>query len=268
MDRENCPHCGRPSLFPNVDLADDPAETDKLDTRFKEVERECDSRGCQSLASDFANACENSAAVFHCGILKLFRQTGTGTEVFETYHDLEQLRLQAGAAGKYDWRKLRPQAEIELLGSDRHLNRLHYACLSLNGQGLFSYGECAIQLREAMIAHRASCFEGNTAVLYHAHHGFSAFLRSSWQNRHKLCLAVLGSQIKPTTSSGEFAGILVEIGPQPEEDRFIEVHIFGPMTARTFEFITIDSKNHKPAQRHLRNTIVEKLNGITQVIIR
>ena len=47
-----------------------------------------------------------------------------------------------------------------------HIEKLHYACLSVGWDALTHYGDCIVKLDEQMIGHRASCFEGNTAVIF------------------------------------------------------------------------------------------------------
>jgi hypothetical protein len=166
--RTHCPHCGRPQYFPNVDLAKAPGEKAKLQARYEATMTDAERRGCKDNVNRFAAACTGAAAVFACSLLRLRRAIASGTEIYETYHDLERLRLRTSPPGDLNWTKLRPQAEIELLGSHEHLDKIHYACLSIDGAGLSSYGDCTVRLSERMIAHRASCFQGNTAVLYHA----------------------------------------------------------------------------------------------------
>lgn len=267
LSRTTCPHCGRPQLFPNVALARDTKETQKVDSRLAEVVAKSIGRNCELTIQQFASACSKTVAVFTCPLEKLHREVATGTKLFETYHDLERLRLKTSQPANFDWAKLRPQAEIELLGSAEHLDKLHYACLSLDGRGLESYGDCTVVLADNMIAHRASCFEGNTAVIFAQNHDFSQFLRSDWQSRNKMCLAVGGDRIGASTVENDFPGILVECGKEAVDDRFIEVHVFGPMTAKTFRSVKIDATSHSSRQQVLSEAVQEKLTGITFEVV-
>lgn len=260
--RTSCPHCGRPQFFPNVDLAKDPVEKQKLDARFQSAMSDCKLRGCEAIADKFTAACTHAVAVFACKLLKLHREIATGTQLWETYHDLERLRLQAATPGDFDWAKLRPQAEIELLGSHEHLDKIHYACLSIGGDGLSSYGECVVQLADPMIAHRASCFEGNTAVIYGIEHDFSRFLRCEWDDRNIMCSAVFSEQIDPSTNESDFSGILIQVAASSEDDRFIEVHIFGPMTAKSFQSVRVDITDLSEDEKVLLDAIKQKLIGV------
>ncbi len=262
VSRTFCPHCGRPQLFPNVALAENAFELNKLNSRYEKALAESKNRNCEAIFNEFTAACNQSVAIFACEILRLFRELATGSQLWETYYDLERIRLNTTAAGKLNWDTLRPQAEIELLGSHHHLDKIHYASLSLNGNALVNYGNCTVQLAERMIAHRASCFEGNTAVLYADHHDFSSFLRCAWGNRSRICVSVFAGQLKPSTVEADFPGILLANSTRAEDDRFIEVHVFGPMTAHTFESVRVDGTNLTRKERLLLQTIKEKCNGV------
>lgn len=44
-----------------------------------------------------------------------------------------------------------------------------------------------------------------------------------------------------------------------EEDRFIEVHVFGSMTARSFESVCVEKKKRSQQERVLLTAVNEKL---------
>lgn len=268
LTRTDCPHCARPQIFPNVTLAKTPTEKSKLATRCLEAKAAATKKGCTDTNDDFESACASTKAVFSCALQRLHRATATGTQIYETYHDLERLRLRMSVDDELDWQKLRPQAEIELLGTHIHLDKIHYACLSLDGIGLSSYGECTVQLADNMIAHRATCFEGNTAVIFDKFHDFSAHLRCEWDDRHRICVAVFSDYIESSTDKAKYPAILLEVGARSEDDRFIEVHVFGSMTTKTFQSVHIDTRKHSKQDAVLLEAIVEKLAGVPVEIIK
>lgn len=216
------------------------------------------------ILQEFEQSCEKSHAVFNCPLSKLHREISSGTDVFETYYDLERLRLRSETPSTFNWAKLRPQAEIELLGNEKHINQLHYAALSLDGRGLDGYGECTVQFNEAMISHRATCFEGNSALLFAEKQDFNGFLRSSWQDRGRLCVAKIGGKLDNSMSAHDFPGILLKKGPSQTEDEFVEIHIFGTITAQTFQSVEIAISKNSNRHRTLWKAVKEKLdkNGI------
>jgi len=260
LSRETCPHCGRGLFFPNVDLAQTPIERKKLEERYETAMNNAKLRGAEAAARLFAVACQSSVAVFACPVLKLHRAIASTTDIFETYYDLERLKLRADTPANepFDWARLRPQAEIELLGDHHNIDKLHYACLSIDGHGLESYGDCIVQLATDMISHRASCFEGNTAVLFKKNHTFEKFLRSGWAERHKLCISMVEERLDPACKESDFPGTLIQIVGDPVQDKFVEVHVYGPMTARTFGVVRVNISKHRKKERLLLQAIREK----------
>jgi len=257
--RTSCPHCARPQLFPNVFVADSPEETQKLQKRFSEAETRCAAEDRANELARFHTAVARSHALFNCSLERLHREIASGTDIFETYYQLEELRLRVTGHPDLDWEKLRPLAEIELLGSHRHIEQLHYACLSLDWEGLTSYGHCVVKLEERMISHRASCFEGNTAVIYYIARDFDRSLRSTWSDRGMLAAAIFANRLPKGVSDAQFSGILVAPGGDPADDEFIEVHIFGTMTVRSFAAVKFPPSIAEQHESVLRDQIIEKL---------
>lgn len=271
LDKEHCPHCALPSLFPNVTLAKQPQEFQKLDRRYREALGAADTRGCRAVVDQFTNECRNTTAVMRCELMRLHLQIASGSEIFAPYYDLERLRLRSSVSNGFNYEKLRPQAEIELLGNEKHVGLIHYACLSLDGQGLSSYGNCIITLAEPMVGHRATCFEGNTAVIYAIESNFDDFIRSDWANRHLICTAVMAGQLNSTKHTTDFPGILARPDPnnQSENDVFIEVHIFGSLTAHSFESVVLVTASPRKGDRVYRTAVIEKLRscGVTVSVV-
>ena len=101
-----------------------------------------------------------------------------------------------------------------------------------------------------MIAHRCSCFEENTAVFWKNNKEFPLGKRSDWDNRYKLCVTKLGGQIDKTSQASDFPRILLCKGKTPLDDNFIECEIFGPITARTLQSVTICLKDLRSKRRY------------------
>lgn len=259
--RTNCPHCGQPLIFPNVTRAELETERQKLKDKFEAASNDCLTNGTEDPFNELLMATSSSHALFACPLLKLHQLVASGTDIFATYYQLEELRLRVSKPANLDWQKLRPQAEIELLGSDQHIKQLHYACLSLDWQSLSNYGDCVVQLSDSMIEHRASCFDGNTAVIFFNERGFENHLRSSWTERGKLCCIVLADQLTKDTKPTEFPDLLVVNKGDSTDDEFVEVHIFGPMTVRTFAEVRFNTATHGRREDVYREAIIEKLKA-------
>jgi len=152
LSRTQCPHCAQPQPFPNVRLAEQEVEHRKLRDRYEQAWKDSRRRGLEKIVAEFESVCGASLAVCNCSVTKLFREIATGNDIFECYHDLERLRVRSERPVGYGFQRLRPQAENELMGSEQHLDKLHYAALSLDGSGLDSDGDCTITLRSLFIA--------------------------------------------------------------------------------------------------------------------
>ena len=239
LDRTSCPHCGGATICPNVRLADTAEEKAALDRRYRDALHLTSNRA--NVVQQFEDATSKSRAVMGATIKKLLELATGLYEVYATYYDLLDLRfLRLADAGQPDWSKRRSQAEIELLGSKKHIDQLHYAALSIDGHSLPTYGECTIWLSDKMIAHRATVFEGNSALFIHRKIlDFPPGWRATWAERAKLCVAKLANRITPSTQSHDFPEILLKPGSNGLDDEFVEVHVFGEMTIRTFEKVLV-----------------------------
>jgi hypothetical protein len=65
--------------------------------------------------------------------------------------------------------------------------------------------------------------------------------RANWKERARLAVAKHGGRLTGGMRDREFAPLLLSPGPpgKPEEDEFVEVHIYGPITRRTLEKVTL-----------------------------
>ena len=127
-----------------------------------------------------------------------------------------------------------------------NMDEIRFAALSLDGFGLDNYGACSLVLREEMIAHRASVFDENSVTfMEHREIGvrdansLPAGYRAPWADRHRLCVAKLARNLDSSTQSAEFGSLLLKPAETSADDNFVEVHVFGPMTIRTFAQVKV-----------------------------
>ncbi|MFL6273792.1 MAG: hypothetical protein ACJ74G_01170 [Blastocatellia bacterium] len=253
-----CPHCGRPGLFPNVRLAETPAERAALNRRYQAAMKDSAARGAMSPVNDFEKVIADSKAVISRPLGELQRLATSDHELYATYYELTEggVRLPKGEK----WDTLRAVADKALFLS--YEKQVRFAALTLDGKGLFNYGECAIVLRTDYIAHRASVFEENT-VLFMKHHKIQMSkadklptgYRATWDERGKLCVAKLYKSIDAGMRPDEYSTLLLQQGATSEDDQFVEAHIYGPMTIRTVEQVVLDPR----LKRHQRATILKAL---------
>jgi hypothetical protein len=247
---ERCPHCAQPGLFPNVRVAEVKEEQQALEQRYREALWAAAGRGAQDVVAEFETAVGASKAVMARPMRELDRLSASDQEIIPTYYGLlkGQVRLPHGN----EWDGLRGVADEALFpGYKEHIR---FAALSLDGKGLPGYGECFFVFQEGMIGHRASVYEENSAVSLKKH-GYPSppGHRATWPERSRLCVAKLAGALDASTRQDEFPSLLLQQGTTPEEDRFVEVHIWGPMTIRTIERILIPRPRSQAVRKSLRD---------------
>lgn len=77
--------------------------------------------------------------------------------------------------------------------------------------------------------------------------------RATWERRGQLCAAKLAGKIDKDTQPDDFAALLMGQGRKPEEDEFVEVHIWGPMTVRTIEKVVYVRRRKAYSQTILKS---------------
>ncbi|HEX6864714.1 MAG TPA: hypothetical protein VF414_17925 [Thermoanaerobaculia bacterium] len=188
---------------------------------------DAEGRGRGAEVRNFEARTAASRAVVNRSALEAARLASSDRELQSTFYELlkAQVRLPYGE----EWDRLREIADAALFTGYRETIR--FAALSLDGAGLFHYGDCSLELREDMIAHRASVFEENSTLFLKQHH-YDPPLghRATWGDRSKLCVSKLAGELRESSSEPEFSVLLLSPGETPAEDRFVEVHIWGPLS--------------------------------------
>lgn len=241
LSLERCPTCGRPGFFSNVIAAETPAEHLALTERYEIAKQKMIASGSENTLQSFQDAIAGSTAVMARSLIELHRLVSSDQEVYSTYYKLidSGIRLPEGRK----WDVLRSLTDTALFPN--YKEQIRFAALSLTDTGLLSFGDCFITLRTEMIAHRATVFEENS-ILFMKHHNINLWsaanlprgFRATWKDRALLCVAKLHGRLLEARDD-EYARILLEQGSTSEEDQFVEVHIWGPMTIRTVSNVTL-----------------------------
>ena len=234
-----------------------PAERAALEARYQASLKDAESRGARKVLDDFEAAARGSKAVITLPFRELERLSSSDKEIFSTFYQLIRGEVVPPHGNK--WASLRRLADEALFPGTRE--SIRFAVLSLDGAGLPHYGDCSFVLRESMIAHRASVYEENSAVLMKKH----AYMpppghRATWGERSKLCAAKLGKEVESSTMPAEFPGLLLRPGATSEEDRFVEVHIWGPITIHTIERVVVVAP--RKGQRSAYNAFRDRLRAV------
>jgi hypothetical protein len=250
-----CPHCGRPALFPNVRAAEEPDQKDALRARYDDAVKAAAGRGSGAEVVAFEAACAASMAVLARPLGEVQRLARSDDEGYATYYQLTEAEVRIPSGDRWDaLRRLTDEAI-----HPGYRAEIRFAALSLDGSGPRNYGDCSVVLRDEMIEHRATVFEENS-VLFMMRNAVRIDnideairgRRATWIDRTRLCVAKLAARLSATTKPADHAGLLLENGATSADDSFVEVHVFGPMTARSFERIQVERSGAKRARGKIR----------------
>jgi hypothetical protein len=251
LERTTCPHCARPALYPNVRAAELAVERQALADRYRAALQDSDTRGCRPVVEAFEVETGKSKAVIARSLEEADRLASSDQQLYSTYYRQIEAELRLPDGSKWD--KLRRLADAALFSEGAR--DVRFAALALDGSGLPGYGECSLVLREDMIGHRASVFEENSAIFMKKnHYEAPAGHRATWSDRGKHCVAKLAQEIDSATPPARFPEILLRPGASPEEDHFVEVHVWGPLSRRAFERVVL-----VPGTRRPRRSVVKAL---------
>ncbi len=265
LAKERCPHCALPGLFPNVRAAQHEKEIQALEDRYTRALVAADGRGCKAIVQTFAQAMTTTQAVINRPIGEVQRLANSDNEVYATYYQLSNSGVKIPSDEVWDKRRAATD-DLLLTG---YKESIRFAALTLDGEGIWHYGACALILKEHMIGHRASVFEENS-VMFMQHHGIRVFdadtlpqgFRAGWEERQKLCVAKLAGKLMPGSVAPDFSYILLAQGARPEQDEFVEVHIWGPLTRRTFDRVVIKKGKRRSAATVMLKALREKLREV------
>jgi len=214
-----------------------------LDKRYKSAIKQAKSRQCDNIIFDYENSISaRSKAVICRPLSEIERLAKSDNEIYSSYYKLLDagLKLPSGS----EWDILRRPAEDALFPG--YKERIRVGSLSLTNEGSKNYGECAFVLRNDMIAHRTSVFEENCVIFMKRHRILVSEIdnlpkgyRAVWSERGKLAAVKAAGNIDKDTETNKYQEILLYNAPNSKDDRFVEVHVNGSITARTMEHVTV-----------------------------
>lgn len=222
---------------------EDKSEIQAVQARVHAAEQAAAARGCLGQWQEFVAAAAEARAVICRPFPELERLAHTDSEAISTYYKL----LHAGARlpSGDQWERLRHEADTALFREYR--DEIRFGALSLDGKGVANYGEVSMVCANHMIAHRATVFETNSALFFRDQRAQGneppnlAGYRARWSERGKLAGAKCAPLIDAHTTWTGWPEILLKNSPDAEKDEFVEVHIYGSLTRRSLDRVSIDS---------------------------
>jgi hypothetical protein len=235
-----CPHCAEPSLHPNVAVARKEAAI--LDGRYRDVIGKL-ADPVRAIAAKFSGL--PTVAVINRTIEQSIELALNDHRLLPTYYQMLRGEFRVPTGDRWD--RLRFATDSALFPGFHE--DVRFAALSMNCDGLWNYGEVVWILKEHMIERRASVFEENS-VLWMKHHNIrvddAASLpegyRATWADRGRLCVIKLGHYLDESTTDQGLSELLLSHGATSDEDRFVEVHIHGPISIRTVNAMVVSSR--------------------------
>jgi len=234
-----------------VRAAETVAERNALAERYSLSVEAAAVRGCAEVLRSFEDSACSSKAVIARPLAQTEQLTCSDDQLYSTYYKLIEAEVRLPSGDKWD--VLRRVADAILFPG--YEKEIRFAALSMDGIGASTYGECSLVLRDSMIAHRASVFEGNSAwLLKQWRYDLTSGFRATWEQRSMLCVAKLAAQLQAEATPEDFAEILLCPGPIAEEGRFVEVHILRGLTRRSLEKVMIASppRGGRPGSTRLK----------------
>ena len=87
INLDRCPHCARPGLFPNVQMAKQGDEVDALETRYQEAVDKADARNCEAILKDLEkHVAQKSKSVICRPLEESLRMANSDRELYSTYY--------------------------------------------------------------------------------------------------------------------------------------------------------------------------------------
>ncbi len=234
VNLDHCPTCHLQVQAPNVRMAEHPDEKSALQLRFSNAQTHSQRNGTKHEWQQLLTCLQQTQAVINLDISTLDKLLSSSNVLYASYQQQVQAGTRTPAAFEHDANRI--AVESRLYGS--FSNRIIYAALSPDGNGLWSYGEITITLKTASIAHRASILEENSYDFMRKHRipvidpDFPLGYRSNWADRHLLGSAKLAKELQPGMTSHELNALVIHSSGDRSLDKFLEIHIFSTFDHR------------------------------------
>jgi hypothetical protein len=241
-----CPHCARPSLFPNVEAAAEAAEVAALDGRYNSAITLAIANGTAAIAEVLEReATARSRAVISRDSSEVYRLACGDDQLYTTYHKQKDAgsRVPTGS----EWDEIRPSVDARVFPD--YDEEVRFGALMLDETGLVHYGDCHLILKTNMVDFRTTAFTENTAAFVQKNKFMiPAGHRATWPQRGRLAVAKLVPGLTQSSTAADLPTMLKSDGPTSDDDSFLETHVYGSMSIRTVEQVTI-SRGAKHAVR-------------------
>ena len=248
-NRERCDSCNEilGTGYPNVNVYDAPYFRDGLEIRYqKTIEQNKDKQNSinaleQAIKNDSKIAINIEGAVL-CNMLNAEAE----------YLPYRRLAEQKGWIKPVYWDQKRIVIDSCFYGI--HGADIVFAALSLDDDGLISYGDATVLLNENLVKKRISVFEKNSFRLYDeltenmkwnpANFPPPTGHYAIWENKELLAVAKCGEQLtgKTTEDLTNFEKLILHSDGNKNIDEFIELHIYKVINHKQYKKVKFRKK--------------------------
>jgi len=241
----HCPTCRADAGAPNVRCCRTDENLKALAARFDAAQGRADANGCSKEFDALLNIVEQQSGVVVSMPARVARDIVCDPrDIYTNYETLIGTNIRKTSCVNSD--QHRCSVAGRLFGS--YANEIIYGALSLNGNGLPTYGDVHCRLRSITINKRTSFLETNSYRFVENHtipFGGSFLLgyMSCWNHRHRLVLAKLADSLSVGQNQSDWQAILVQSdGKDRKNDDYVEAHIYEGFDRNAIESMVASSE--------------------------
>jgi hypothetical protein len=237
----HCPTCRADAGAPNVRRCRSKENLKALAIRFDAAQERANTKGCLKEFFTLLELLERQSGVVVSMPARVARDIICDPrDIYVNYEALVGASIQRSS--KSDSDQHRCSVAGRLFGSYAH--QIIYGVLSLNKEGLPTYGDVHCRLRSITINKRTSFLETNSYRFVENHQiSFGGSLplgyMACWNHRHRLVLAKLADSLLTGQVESDWQGILIHSdGKDRKNDDYIEAHIYEGFDRNAIESMT------------------------------
>lgn len=243
----DCEYCGQDLGAPNVNTVSTETELTALQRRYEDATEFAITYDTADQLKNFENFFDSNVNGIINLSLPVLEALIIHTGAYKTYQRAVEDKLRTIAIPSIDQKR----TVIDSVIYGTHGKDMIYAALSLNRQGLTSYGNCGVILDEKAIKSRATTLEENSYTFIKTHNlnleklEIPPGYRSNWQNKLKLAVAKLHKKIDQDSSEKDFCEMVLFSDGKRDSEDFIEVHVYKEITNFAIKIIYIPIHNSR-----------------------
>lgn len=248
---EKCDVCKLQLLPPNQRLV--LAEREALEQSYQLAKAKAERLGCDDRFTEMEQqVAAYSHAVINFDELTLrFLLRGFATAGLSNYQMMIESEMRKPADFENDTE--RRTVDSALWGSfDK---KIRFAALSLNHQGLTSYGCCSATFKDITMDGTATVLIENSYDFARRHEiktrdcKLPVGYRAVWSQRHKLVMTKMVDKLIEQDDCTDYAELLLFSELDRSTDQFVEVHIYGGLPLKAINVIVVPNNPQDDVQK-------------------